>query len=128
MEVPAIHRLARRHFENASAMSQSMQNLRDELRVIKAEQRTRRAQSMRTLVETAFDRSIQKRQEASRTLLESRRTSQVVRDRERRLTSLERRVRSAVGKAHIFIHLARRASGGHIYAKHQADTFWKKEI
>lgn len=128
MEIPVIHRFARRHLEEANAMKQSMLNLHDELAVIKAEQRMRRAQSMRTLVEATFDRSLRRGYEARQKLQEARQTTQVLQEREQRLASLEHRVRSAVDKAHVFIHLARRASGGHIYAKHQADIMWEKQI
>ncbi len=121
MEVPSIHRHAQRRFERASAMKQSMVELRDQLRSAKAQQKLRRVRSLSVIVESALHPGRIDAHHVAQTVQETRDVTQTAKDREQRLNALDHKIRTAVNDARVLIGLAHRASGGHVYAKHQAD-------
>lgn len=121
MEASAINRHANRHFERAVNMRQSMVELKDQIKAARAAQRVHRIRGLHVLIDSTLNPALPDAPEVGRELHETRRLNNIARDQEHRVSSLERKVRSAVDKAHVLIGLAHRASGGHVYAKHQAE-------
>jgi hypothetical protein len=122
MEIPAIHRHANRRLENASTMKQSMLDLKQELRGAKTEQKLRRIRSLGVIIESSIHPGAIQAAEVARRVNETRQITQLTKEHAQKIATLDHKVRSAIGDAHVLIDLARHASGGQIYAKHQADT------
>jgi hypothetical protein len=123
METGAIHTNANRHFEQASVFRNSMEDLRREIKAAKSEQKLHFVRGMQLVVRKGINPSDgHTSRKVAQEFERVRQLTQAAKERQYRVWRLDRRVQSAIDKAHVLIRLARRASDGHVYAKHQADT------
>lgn len=122
MEVGSIHNQANHSFERASSFRQSMHDLKREIKAAKAEQKYHASRAIQLIASFGLGSHDDRHtREVSREFNEVRHLTRAAREREHKVRKLDVHVRSAVGKAHILIDLARKASVGRVYAKHQAD-------
>ena len=124
MEVPAIRQYAETQWSRADGVQQRINRVRGEVKQLSKEQTAKRQESFRHLYISTEHAYGGERPETNRVVRELRVTRQLtneVQNRQQHLYNLERRLGAALSKAAILLDLARRARGGRIYAKHQAE-------
>lgn len=122
METKTIQHSANEHFEQALSFRKSMEALKQEIKLAKAKQKIHAVRGVQMIVNASISSS---NRDVSRKVVQefdrARQLTQTAKERQYRVWRLERHIQAAMDKAHVLIKLARRARGGHAYARHQAD-------
>lgn len=123
-----MYQQANRQEQRANVYSTQMSQTREEIKRLERERRARRRNGIALLVVTTMaslggvgPQYVREGNMAIRELRIARQAARQAHERQIRLRNLEYRLQKAMDKARIFMQLSRRASGGYIYAKHQAE-------